>query len=767
MTESLKVQLLGKLISEKEIVKSLRNKKSEYLTQNIKPDHLNSYIEDGWKLDKEFKSFTRIKQPKPFDIAFEDRVWCLFAQMDYKFLNRDRNFSLPYDKLNNELTKQIDVIAVDDESIMLVECKAAKENRRGDFKKELESYKGIIEGLRLSLRQLFPNKKYKFKFILATKNFSISEEDLERLRNIGGLHLNEENIDYFFELYNQLGLASKYQFLGYIFDKQEIPEMENRVPAVEGNMGGHTYYSFSLEPEKLLKIGYVLHRNKANINMMPTYQRLVKKARLKSVSEFINEGGYFPNSIVINIDAEKCQFDVANNQVNSTLSRIGVLHLPRKYRSAYIIDGQHRLYGYSNSEFKAKNTIPVVAFLNLSREEQVRLFMQINENQKAVSKDLRNTLNADLLWTSDSYVDQIRALCSRVSIYLGENRESALFNKVSIGEDKKIITTQAIENALKKSGFLGKVTKTKIEELGSIYNGDLDDTYHRLRDYINAGLIYISENLEEEWKREDSMILINKGIYGLIMIMNDILLYLRDQLHIDIKKPIKLLFHDVKPYLEALVNFIINLTEEEKNQLKSSYGAGGETKYWRTFQKAIQDQFPNFKPQGLDDYLKKQEREYNNKAFSIIRELETFFKNDFRNKLEEHFGKKWFKKGVPPKIADKAIVDALNKNRNIDDEDKEVEHWDCLTIIAYREIATANWQSIFEKDYTRPGEEKMRGGKDEKTKWMVKLEHLRNQNVHSYFVTEEELSFLEELHDWLIKKNLRSKFQIQHAAIMQ
>ena len=30
-------------------------------------------------------------------------------------------------------------------------------------------------------------------------------------------------------------------------------------------MGGHTYYSFSIEPEKLLKIGYVLHKlqNKA------------------------------------------------------------------------------------------------------------------------------------------------------------------------------------------------------------------------------------------------------------------------------------------------------------------------------------------------------------------------------------------------------------------------------------------------------------------------------------------------------------------------
>ena len=67
-------------------------------------------------------------------------------------------------------------------------------------------------------------------------------------------------------------------------------------------MGGHKYYSFSIEPERLLKIGYVLHRNEANKNMMPTYQRIIKKKRLTDVQKFINGGGYFPNSLIISID---------------------------------------------------------------------------------------------------------------------------------------------------------------------------------------------------------------------------------------------------------------------------------------------------------------------------------------------------------------------------------------------------------------------------------------------------------------------------------
>lgn len=763
MNETTKIELLGKLISEKEISKQVKQRNKGFILETIKSKDLEQYTNDGWEVYRETKSSIVVKKMKSNDVEFEDRVWSLFAQLGYKFMNKDRNFHLPYDKYNPENTQQIDVFAKDDETLLLIECKSAKENKRGDFKKELEAMTSKIDGLRKSVQSLFPDTKHKIKYILATRNYSISEEDLARLKNIGGIHFNEENIDYFFSLYSQLGISAKYQLLGNLFCGQDIPEMENIVPAVEGRMGGYTYYSFSTEPEKLLKIGYVLHRNKANVNMMPTYQRLIKKQRLKSVFEFIEEGGYFPNSIVISIDSEKCNFERANTQVGSTLSKVGILHLPKKYRSAYIIDGQHRLYGYTNSKYKSSNTIPVVAFVNLSRSEQVKLFMQINENQKTVSKDLRNTLNADLLWDSDSKIEQQRALCSRISIFLGENRDSALYGKISIGEDKKIITTQAIENAIKKGAFLGKVTKNKIEELGTFYNGDIDDTYNRLSVFLNEAFTYISENSTEEWKKEgDGMLLINKGIFGLIMIFSDLIKFLNSKGIIDSQKnSIKAIISEVIPYLDPIINYINQLDEASKIELKSSYGTGGETKYWRTFQKAIQDSYSEFKPDGLDEYIKKEARQYNDKAFSYIRDIETHFKQDYREKLEDFFGKKWFEKGVPPKIAEKATIDALAKNRDIDDDDDEVEPWDCLTIIAYREIALKNWQNIFEKEYTKPGEEKISGGKEEKTKWMVRLERIRNQNFHSYSVTEEELSFLEELHDWIITKELRNKYQIE------
>ena len=761
MNENTIVELLGKLSNSDEISKLLKHKSKEYLTETIKTEQKDFYISEGWEIEKEFKSSFRMKKTKSFDLAFEDEVWSLLGLMGYKFLNKDRNFDIPYDKNNPNQTKQIDVFAKDDETILIVECKSSESNKRGDFKKELESYIGIWSGIRTSIHSLFPKIKHKIKFVLATKNLSISEEDLIRLKEIGGIHFNEENINYFFELHSQLGMASRYQFLGNVFAGQEIPEIENKIPAVRGKMGGHTYYSFATEPEKLLKIGYVLHRNKANINMMPTYQRLIKKSRLKSVGEFIENGGYFPNSIVINIDAKSCQFDSANTQVGSTISDVGILHLPKKYKSAYIIDGQHRLYGYSNSKYKSTNTIPVVAFVNLSREEQVQLFMQINENQKAVSKDLRNTLNADLLWTSDNYLEQLKALCARISIYLGEERSSPLFNKISIGEDKKTITTQAIENALKRSKFLGKVTKNKIEEIGLIYNGNLDETYERLTKYLIKGFDYLSTNIKEEWEKEsEGVILINRGVYGFVLLLSDIMQHLGETKIIDVKKnTVNKIMLEAQTYIDPVINYIKDLSGEQRVELKKAYGGTGETKYWRTFQKIVRETHPKFNPEGLDDFIEEQEKTNNDRAFAIIRDIETFFNQDFKTKLEDKFGKMWFKKGVPPQIGDEAGALAIKKNREIENEDDEVEPWNCVNIIAYRSIAVKNWQEIFEKNYTKPGEEKISGGKEEKTKWMVKLEFLRNQNVHSYFVTEDELKFLEELNDWLIKKEIRNKFQ--------
>ncbi|MDD4437677.1 MAG: DGQHR domain-containing protein [Tissierellia bacterium] len=751
-------QLEEELISGKAIQSELRLRKSSYITESIpnKEEILQEYLKKGWEVDREFKTKTRLRKLKNNQSYFADKVWTMLASLGFDLLNKNQIIKIPYNKKDSSLALTFDILAKDSESIILVKTESSKKNDKSKFGIFLESMKNNMDGIRKTLRGLFPDSQLKFKFILATENYALTEGDNFILEKIKGVHFDEDAIEYYIKMFSQIGLAARYQLLGALFYDQDIPEMDNRVPAIRGRMGGHTYYSFSIEPEKLLKIAYVLHRNKANTSMMPTYQRIIQKSRLESIHKFIEEDkGYFPNSIIISLDSgkrKKLEFQESTN-INSTIADIGVLYLPKRYRSAYIIDGQHRLYGYANSKYKTTNTIPVVAFLDLEREEQVKLFMQINENQKAVSKNLRNTLNADLLWTSESYIDQMTALRSRLAIFLGEDRNSALYGKISIGEDKRIITTQQIDNALKKSNFLGKVTKTKIESYSVFYKGNLELAYDKLKRFFILSFDFLKDKLEEEWDSSDSIIVINKGIYAIIALLSDIVDFLVIRGEISERDTADNIFEKVRIYIEPVILFYKNIDDDTINSLKSAYGTGGDIKYWRTLQLAVKNEFPIFNPDGLDDYIKREEKAYNTKAFEIIRDIETFFKEDFKEKLQEHFGNNWFKKGVPSKIGEAATLLMYQKNKEIENEEDECTEWDCINIIAYREIALKNWQTIFEPYYTRPHEKKISGGKDAKTNWMVKLERLRNQNFHSYYVTEEEYYFLEELYDWLINKN--------------
>lgn len=85
MHDNLQIELLGKLASEKEIARLLKVRKRPHVTETILPKHLAAYEEDGWEVDKAFKNSIRVKKAKPADIAFEDDVWSLFAQLGSNF----------------------------------------------------------------------------------------------------------------------------------------------------------------------------------------------------------------------------------------------------------------------------------------------------------------------------------------------------------------------------------------------------------------------------------------------------------------------------------------------------------------------------------------------------------------------------------------------------------------------------------------------------------------------------------------------------------
>jgi DNA sulfur modification protein DndB len=751
----------SELIADRETQRQiLRHRSKPFIERKVRKAEF-AEPEEGWYvLDDQLKRDVKLAKDKPHDEVFEDEVWALLSKLGFRYLSSDRHIKIKYDSRDGA-SQQIDVLAVDDECALIIECKCAEgpAPKVANFKTEIESLGGKKPGLHREIRERFDKPQLKIAYLLATKNYIVRSADKERLESFSIQHFSEVDLEYYQELVGHLGTAARYQFEADIFNQQTIPELDGRVYAVEGSMGGEPYYTFLIEPEKLLKLGYVLHRSKS-IRVLPSYQRLIKKNRLSQIRKFINNGGYFPNSLVVSVENEgkPIRFDPSSQAIPGSLSKSGVLYLPNKYRSLYIIDGQHRLYGYSESEYAENNTIPVVAFVDLDRNDQLRLFMEINENQKAVSKNLKHTLDADLKWDSKNLKDRAEGIKKQLCQELGEDNSSPLFNRVLVGEDQKteikVITLDAILRGLNQTPFIGRFTKDEIKEQGVFYVGDSAKTLKLIKDVLIGYFSYIQESLPEEWQRlpkNGGLLTINDGVTAQIQLVGDIIKHMVQKGEISpLSDSAEQIVDKLSTYVDGLQTYFKKLKEDERIELRSKYGSGAPVRLRRIFQLAVQQHRDDFQPEGLGEYWRDQSKQYNIETYARILDIETMLREDVKEILHKQHGSMWLKKGLPEKLYTHLVTEAAKKNRLIEKEEEEKTPWDCLNLIHLRDIMLhqAQWSTLFQKQYTIPGEEGLK--KEQKTNWLVELNRVRNITDHEYSVSKEDADYVASLHDWLV-----------------
>lgn len=741
-----------KLLSQAEIKAALRERKKTYIEKTTWKVALANEETEGWYYFKDTRNPDKVKvhKDKPTSEIFENRLWVLFASMGFTELNRDEHFEIEYSSNAKSHKKQIDVFAADEETVLVVECKCAEKRITKSWKTEIEAIKGYMQGVRAEIIKKYPN--HNVKFIFATQNYDMGVADRDLMENFQIAYFDEKIIKYYEDLAKHLGSASRYQLLGSLFANKTIYGMDNRIPAIQGKMGGYTYYAFCIEPEVLLKIGYVLHRSEANEGMMPTYQRIIKKARLKAVHEFIENKRFFPNSLLISIDTKKkrpMQFDLSEKQGNSNVTKLGILHLPNEYRSAYIIDGQHRLYGYSDSKYAKTNSIPVVAFENMEKEEQVKLFMEINENQKAVSKNLRNTLNADLLWFSNNPIERREALRARVAQDLGDIISSPLRDRVIIGEDQaddyRCITLETICTAIKDTLFLTKFNKDQSPQKLGIF--DLDDnekTKNLLEKYIFGCFEYIKEMLPEEWgknPKKEGVLLFNNAVGGFIRLFNDIAVELV-KLDNDPKK-IDDFLEETHYYLDPLQNYFRNMSDGMKEELRKTYGGNGPKDYWRNLERAIHEVHESFAPEGYIRYWEDHDKARNEDAVRIMTKAEKNIRDFIVNTLKNN-STNWIKeipRGVYTNASSMQSTYEYDRGELLD-----IEQFFSMSDLREIIIYGSKWSTYFEKSFTLPSEIKKVGGKKAKTEWMLTIDKLQKKVGRSNFnVTKKEHEMLLEV----------------------
>jgi len=518
-------------LSNNKILKNVKTKKDR-----------DELINQGWVFIKKNPKSYQMGKSKKHNDGFEENVWSLFARMGYPIMNELTTFGLKYDK--SLPSKQIDVFAADKETILVIECKSCEKRRRRDLKKDIAEYDSIKNELRIAAQKLIPGKQ-KVAFIFFTNNVIRSENDEKRLENAGIFHFNQDAVKYYEKLSNHLGNGAKYQFMGMLFKGQKIEELQTRVPAIEGKLGKNTYYTFSIEPKILLKIGYVLHRTDPTSAAVSSYQRIVNKSRIKQIGEFIEKGGFFPNSLILNISTKrKPKFDRASYGDHDSSTKLGILHLPKKYRSAWIIDGQHRLFGYAHTELAAKRTVPVVAFINLDNEEQSQMFIDINSKQKGVSRNLLTSIMAEFGWGSEDIKVAIDALKARIITDLDGLEKSALYKRVILSEepesDQRCITLTSVKSyGLNQTNFFGRIERiggvnTHVEA-GTLWDGNIEKTLKKSLAFFVGIFDYISDALEQMWEAgrgPGGFIGMNAGVSLIIRLSNQIINHLISKDHL-------------------------------------------------------------------------------------------------------------------------------------------------------------------------------------------------------------------------------------------
>jgi DNA sulfur modification protein DndB len=754
---------LANVAAREDLIGLAREKARRYQQQSVMIKDLDDYLEKGWQLKQKRVRTATVTRNKNPGAELEDRVWTLLYRMGFPNLSGARGALLTINPdASHTITSQIDVLAIDDEVCLAIECKSMTERgKRAGFQQELAKHALIRERLNRSIN--LHGRETKRAVILAfwTHNALLSRNDKQRASEENVLLLDGADLAYYETLTQHLGPASRYQFLADLVPGKAIPGLNVRVPALKAKMGGYTCYTFSIAPEYLLKIAYVSHRARGTGSDVATYQRMVSKTRLKKIARYISQtDALFPTNIVINLEGPEkgrrggLHFDRAKQEDQASGAVFGWLTLRPAYRSAWIIDGQHRLYAYSGHPRAATGSLSVLAFEGLPGNVQQKLFIDINAEQKSVKPSLLQELYADLHRGSDDPRKRMQALISEAIQEMNADSGSPFFDRVLRADtartDTRCISLTSLFGALDRQGFyFGSAKQNVVVDPGPFWANSDDEIVKRTTAIVDAWFETVRQRVSEWWDLgagEGGGLAMNDGVTVCLSVLRSVV----D--HLDSGKG-NLADHSVgevigrlEPYGRALGDHFAAMTTEQRAAFRSALrGTQGQTAGMRHAQEFIQSQFPEFKPDGLEEFLERESARTNDQAMSLVSDIERVLSRAVVSVLKEHFGtdgERWWWEGIPKGVRGPATT------LQDDDKNQRGSREAYLTLIHYRTIVEHNWP-LFESLF---GRGKRNWSKSRRTEWILQVNEIRKLAAHpssQASVSFEQLAELQEYLEWL------------------
>jgi len=610
-------------------------------------------------------------------------------------------------------------------------------------------------------KQFGKDPKLKVKFAIATRNVDWRKADRERAIENKIAIIDDSDLKYFTDLTGLLKHAARYQFLGRYFAGERVEGLRTKVPATRGFMGGVSFYNFLMSPHDLLKIAYISHRSAVSNDDFKTYQRMVKASRLKAIGEYIDDGGKFPTNIVVNLKVDgKLNFE-RKESFDDTAT--GSLTLPGLYGSAWVIDGQHRLYGYAHASREAQNdksVVTVLAYENLPVRDEIQLFVDINTQQVRVQRGLVEEIISGLDIDDADPKKRLDALLARVSLQLNKSKASPIRGRIAtIGQDKstdRCLSLVSISDGIGHQAMLGYAHKASSTIRGgrlSDLSGSSEATMEKAVSAISQYLNIFASQLQEHWLLGDAKggyLCTNNGVRALLELFKEIMIFVEHKESVNCES---LTADDivelVEPYVQPVVDFFKNSDAASINEYRRRGSSlQSVTENCLYMMSLISEAKSGFNPPKVAAHMANRDVQGTKEAKDKIDYMNSVIFEDVLHRLQEKYGlagDKWWFQGVPTSIR-------KDCDSRCNDQQGELERWRYLTFSNYSDIVVYgdNWD-LFKDHYNFIG----KGKKALLPRWLGRLNKARNvtHHVEKGPLSKSEVAFVREVHD-LVKTHI-------------
>ena len=458
--------------------------------------------------------------------------------------NKEFKFDLSSYNLPTKKSRQIDAIGYLEHAgkkfLLIAECKhSSKGGKRSNaLKGAYDEISKNINPVKKRIKEIFVDgKEITPIWILSSCGHQTSATLQKQFLQQGEIIcLAEEEQTYFNECY-ELSRSPYFvfnQFLGTFKSRTRLYKYgPNKDDLKLGALKIITDYNkkkeaftFTAKVGELMPLCMVSHRRQKKIFSDDTkikdrkgnYQRIITKKRIASVAAHLNTNKKpFTNNILVSYRGKKNNL-VFKEHLKIGQKRTGELQIKGHPGSFHVIDGQHRLFGYSKitDQKILDHEIIVTAFKDLDQSEEARIFLDVNNGQTKVDISLRREVQM-ILGSSASGKEQVDNLITSLIINLREDDDSP-FNKpvcIPLPEGRNDLPFKRLSDAFNFGQLMSADKDFKKGYLNK--NNDYDQTLSHATKFIKNYFDQIKNSIPKYWKkpsRKDNVVALKTAFIG-------------------------------------------------------------------------------------------------------------------------------------------------------------------------------------------------------------------------------------------------------------